>query len=64
MDNASKPVYCVETNTTYPSKQHIVTHLGVKYMALRNVLAGAAKTVKGMHFENYDPAKHPKPLEQ
>jgi hypothetical protein len=60
-DNTSKAVYCLEKNTTYPSIRSVVNKLGIRYLGLRNVLSGSARTIKGMHFEWYDPAKHPKP---
>ena len=61
MDSIAKPVYCKEKNMTFPSLNSVVLHMGVKYMAVRRVLAGVARSHKGYTFEWYDPSKHPAP---
>ena len=61
MDSTSKPVYCKEKDMTFPSINSVVMTLGLKYIAVRKVLAGVAKTHRGYTFEWYEPSKHPAP---
>ena len=59
MDNLPKQIYCSTLNRVFPSLRSVCTELGVKYLSLRKVLGGAAKTTKGYSFEWYDPKLHP-----
>ena len=60
MQNDPKPVYCAQTEKTYPSIRSACIELNVKYTKMQMVLAKLAKTTRGYSFEWYDPEKHPR----
>jgi hypothetical protein len=60
-NNTPKAVYCSTLDKTFPSINSVVKTLGIRYLRVRSVLGGVAKSVNGYNFEWYDPDKHPTP---
>lgn len=61
LNSQSKPIFCSETMTTYPSINVVVAKFGIKREKVQFAISGKNRTVSGFHFEPYDSSIHPAP---
>jgi hypothetical protein len=61
LNSQSKPIFCVETMTTYPSLNSVIATFGIKREKIQFAINGKGRVASGFHFERYDPSIHPAP---